>query len=270
MFTSVQYLKILIIKSSLGLGEEMQSYSSSFSAGHNSYGQDFHATTILCVRKGNLLCIGGDGQISQGMTVFKTKVKKIRQLANGRVLAGFAGVTVDALAIFSYLESYLDHYPDLTRACVEMVREWRANTNGAKLDAFVIVCDDYKTLVLSGAGDVIEPDSNIVGIGSGGLYALSAANALYDNTALDAKQIVEKSLKIASQLCVFTNENFTLMTKTLPTSNFPTSNDPNNPGNHAASFNPSESNRPFEGNGSAESNQISEGKDLSEDQGGVS
>lgn len=175
--------------------------------------QIIHATTILSVRRNGLLAIGGDGQISQGNTIFKNTVKKVRTLSNGKVLAGFAGVTSDALSIFGYLESYLDHYPELTRACVELVREWRSNMGGAKMEALLIVADDKKTLVLSGSGDIVEPDDGIVAVGSGGLYALSAARSLIKHTNLTAAQIVHESLTIASELCVFTNANFTILTK---------------------------------------------------------
>lgn len=167
------------------------------------------ATTILAVRTNSELAIGGDGQVSQSNIIFKQNVKKVRTLNNGKILAGFAGVTSDALAIFDRLENYLVHYPQLTRACVELVRDCR---NHSKSEAQLIVADEDKMLLLTGAGDLLEPDDNILGIGSGGSLAVAAARALIAHTSLSAGQIVRSSLEIASGLCIFTNSNITLLT----------------------------------------------------------
>lgn len=171
----------------------------------------FHATTILAVRTKNQLAIGGDGQISQGNNIIKQNVKKVRFIKDN-ILAGFAGVTSDALLIFDHLENYLLHYPELKKACIELVRTWRTN-NINKLEAQFIVADEENMLLLTGTGDLLEPDDGVLSVGSGSTMAIAAARALLNNTSLTAKEIVQKSLLIVSELCVFTNSNLTILSK---------------------------------------------------------
>lgn len=171
----------------------------------------WHGTTILSVRKGNEVVIAGDGQVSVGNTVMKSKARKVRRLSNGSVIAGFAGATADALALFERLEAKLEMYPgQLTRACVEMAKDWRTDRYLRRLEALMAVCDENVSLILTGNGDVLEPEDGLIGIGSGGSFALSAAKALIDNKKLDAEQIARRSLEIAGDICVFTNHNVTL------------------------------------------------------------
>ncbi len=169
--------------------------------------ENFHATTILTVRKNGRLVMAGDGQVSLGSTVMKSNAKKIRTLSGGKVLIGFAGATADAFTLYERLEKKLEQYPlQLMRACVELAKDWRTDRYLRRLEAMMTVADNQITLLLSGTGDVIEPEDNIIAIGSGGLYALAAARALID-TDLDARQICEKSMKIAGDICVYTNHN---------------------------------------------------------------
>ncbi len=176
----------------------------------------WHATTILSVRKGNTVTIGGDGQVSLGPTIIKSSAKKIRTLANGSIIAGFAGATADAFTLFERLESKLEKHPrQLTRACVELAKDWRTDRYLRRLEAMMIVCDATTSLIITGTGDVLEPEDGIAAIGSGGNYALSAARALADLPEMDSEAIVRKAMKIAADICVYTNHN--LIIETLPT-----------------------------------------------------
>ena len=167
-----------------------------------------HATTILMVRKGGRVVIGGDGQVSLGQTIVKGNARKVRRLAKGSVLGGFAWATADAFTLFERLEAKLEQYPgQLTRACVELTKDWRTDRYLRRLEAMMLVADRDVSLLLSGAGDVLEPEGGVMAIGSGGNYALSAARALAENTDLDAEAIVRKSLAIAAEICVYTNGN---------------------------------------------------------------
>jgi ATP-dependent HslUV protease subunit HslV len=166
----------------------------------------WHGTTIVSVRKGGKVVIGGDGQVSVGQTVIKHNAKKVRRLADGKVITGFAGATADAFTLFERLEAKLEQYPDqLMRACVELAKDWRTDRYLRRLEAMMIVADRKDSLVLTGTGDVLSPDDGVIGIGSGGNYALAAARALVD-TDLDAEAVVRKAMKIASEICVFTND----------------------------------------------------------------
>ncbi len=176
----------------------------------------WHATTILLVRKGGTVVIGGDGQVSMGQTVVKANARKVRRLAKGDVIAGFAGATADAFTLFERLEAKLDQYPSqLARACVELAKDWRTDRYLRRLEAMLIVADKGSGFMLSGSGDVLEPEADEFGsamaIGSGGNYALAAARALTDGP-LDAEAIVRRSLDIAADICVYTNRNVTIET----------------------------------------------------------
>src|SRR5215510_1613176 len=167
----------------------------------------WHGTTILTVRKGGSVVIGGDGQVSIGQTIVKANAKKVRRLGKGDVIGGFAGATADAFTLFERLEAKLEQYPgQLTRAAVELAKDWRTDRYLRRLEAMMIVADKEVSLVLTGTGDVLEPENGVMGIGSGGNYALAAARALMDSS-LSAEEIVRKSMKIASEICVYTNEN---------------------------------------------------------------
>lgn len=169
-----------------------------------------HATTIVTIRKGNKVVIAGDGQVSLGQTIIKSNARKVRPLGNGHVISGFAGATADAFTLFERLESKLEQYPDqLMRACVEMAKDWRTDRYLRRLEAMMLVADKKATLCLTGNGDVLEPEEGIMAIGSGGNFALAAAMALADSK-LDAEQIARKAMKIASSICVYTNEHFVL------------------------------------------------------------
>ncbi len=170
-----------------------------------------HGTTILAVRRGAQICVGGDGQVSLGQTVVKGDAKKVRRLVGGNVIAGFAGATADAFTLLERLESKLEQYPgQLTRASVELAKDWRTDRYLRRLEAMMIVADKDVTLTLSGVGDVLEPQYGVTGIGSGGDYARSAARALLEETELDAEAIVRKSMAIAASICVYTNTSLTL------------------------------------------------------------
>ncbi|MBL0403583.1 ATP-dependent protease subunit HslV [Microvirga aerilata] len=169
-----------------------------------------HATTILMVRKGDRVVIGGDGQVSLGQTVVKGNAKKVRRLAKGGVIGGFAGSTADAFTLFERLEAKLEQYPgQLTRACVELTKDWRTDRYLRRLEAMMLVADKDVGLLLSGSGDVLEPENGIMAIGSGGNFALAAARALADSD-MDAEAIVRRSLGIAAEICVYTNSNIVI------------------------------------------------------------
>ncbi|HEV7368833.1 ATP-dependent protease subunit HslV [Arenibaculum sp.] len=171
----------------------------------------WHGTTILSVRKGGQVVIAGDGQVSVGQTVMKSNARKVRLLGGGGVMAGFAGATADALTLFERLEGKLEQYPNqLARACVEMAKDWRTDRYLRRLEAMMAVADRNVSLVLTGNGDVLEPEDGLIGIGSGGSYALAAARALVDLPDLDAEAVARKAMRIAAGICVYTNENVTL------------------------------------------------------------
>lgn len=172
--------------------------------------QQWHGTTILTVRKGGRVVVAGDGQVSIGQTIIKSNAKKVRPLAGGAVIAGFAGATADAMTLFERLEAKLEQYPlQLTRACVELAKDWRTDRYLRRLEAMMIVADKQASLVLTGTGDVLEPEKGVIGIGSGGNYALAAARALID-TDMDAEAIARKALAIAAEICVYTNSSLTV------------------------------------------------------------
>lgn len=169
-----------------------------------------HGTTILLVKKGGHVVIGGDGQVSLGQTVMKATAKKVRRIAKGEVIAGFAGATADAFTLFERLEAKLEQHPgQLLRAAVELAKDWRTDRYLRHLEAMMLVADKRDALVITGNGDVLEPENGVAAIGSGGNYALSAARALVD-LDLDAEAIVRKSMKIAADICVYTNGNLTV------------------------------------------------------------
>jgi ATP-dependent HslUV protease subunit HslV len=172
----------------------------------------WHGTTILTVRKNGVVAVGGDGQVSLGQTIIKANARKVRRLGKGDVIGGFAGATADAFTLFERLESKLEQYPgQLLRAAVELAKDWRTDRYLRRLEAMMIVADKEISLVLTGTGDVLEPESGIAGIGSGGNYALAAARALADSP-LSAEEIVRKSLDIAADICVYTNRSVTVET----------------------------------------------------------
>ena len=170
----------------------------------------WHGTTILTVRKGGKVVIAGDGQVSLGQTIIKATARKVRSVGNGNVIAGFAGATADAFTLFERLEAKLERFPDqLKRACVELAKDWRTDRYLRHLEAMMIVADAEESLVLTGNGDVLEPDDDVMGIGSGGNYALAAALALLDSD-LDAEAIARKAMAIAADICVYTNTNLVI------------------------------------------------------------
>ena len=170
----------------------------------------WHGTTIVSVRKGGKVVIAGDGQVSVGQTVMKSNAKKVRPLGKSGVIAGFAGATADAFTLFERLEGKLDQYPgQLLRACVELAKDWRTDKYLRRLEAMMLVADASTTLVVTGNGDVLEPEGGVAGIGSGGNYALAAARALVE-TDFDAETIARKAMKIAGDICVYTNDNLTV------------------------------------------------------------
>ena len=177
--------------------------------------QQFRGTTILSIRRGGAVALGGDGQVSMGDTIMKGNAKKVRRLYKDAVLAGFAGGTADAFTLFERFEGTLDKYRgNLTRAAVELAKDWRSDRALRRLDALLAVADRSVSLVISGNGDVIEPEAGIIAIGSGGAYAQAAAKALLENSSLDAETIVVKSLAIAADICVYTNHQTTIETLT--------------------------------------------------------
>jgi len=171
----------------------------------------WHGTTILAVRKAGHVVVAGDGQVSLGQTILKAGARKVRRLGNGSVIAGFAGATADALTLFERLEGKLEkHAGQLARACVELAKDWRTDRYLRRLEAMMAVADKDVSLVLSGTGDVLEPDDGLIGIGSGGNYALAAARALITFDELGAEEIARRSMKIAADICIYTNTNVTL------------------------------------------------------------
>jgi ATP-dependent HslUV protease, peptidase subunit HslV len=176
----------------------------------HSNANQWYATTILMVRKGPKVVIGGDGQVSLGQTIIKGNAKKVRRLGKGDVISGFAGATADAFTLFERLETKIEQYPgQLTRACVELAKDWRTDRYLRRLEAMMLVADAQASLILSGTGDVLEPEGGVMGIGSGGMYALSAARALID-LDLDAEAIVRKAMGIAADICVYTNHSLVI------------------------------------------------------------
>jgi ATP-dependent HslUV protease subunit HslV len=199
IFNSHRYIPIAALRR---LEDSMENSSST---------PTWRGTTIVSVRKGDQVVIAGDGQVTLGSQVIKSQARKVRRLASGNVIVGFAGATADAFALFERLESKLEQYPSqLTRACVEMAKDWRTDRYLRKLEAMMIVADKTVTLVLTGNGDVLEPEDGVCSIGSGGGYALAAAKALIDINDYDARTIAEKSLKIAAEICIYTNTQITI------------------------------------------------------------
>lgn len=173
--------------------------------------EQYRGTTILSVRRGNNVVIGGDGQVTLGNTVMKGNARKVRRLYNDQVIAGFAGGTADAFTLFERFEAKLqEHNGNLVRAAVELAKDWRTDRMLRKLEALLSVADKETSLIITGNGDVIEPENDLVAIGSGGAFAQSAASALLENTELSAREIVEKSLIIAGDICIYTNHNLTI------------------------------------------------------------
>ncbi|WP_416898885.1 MAG: ATP-dependent protease subunit HslV [Minwuia sp.] len=171
----------------------------------------WYGTTILSVRKGGRVVIAGDGQVSVGQTVMKANARKVRRLGKGDIIAGFAGATADAFTLFERLEAKLEQHPgQLTRAAVELAKDWRTDRYLRRLEAMMAVVNAETSLVLTGTGDVLEPDDGLIGIGSGGNYALAAARALIDRDDMDAEAIARRAMKIAADICVYTNENVTI------------------------------------------------------------
>ncbi len=173
--------------------------------------EQYHGTTILSVRRGNVVAMGGDGQVTLGSIVIKATAKKVRRLYQGRILAGFAGGTADAFTLFERFEAKLEkHQGNLLRSAVELAKDWRSDRALRRLEAMLSVADKEVSLIITGNGDVLEPEQGIVAIGSGGSYAQSAARALLENTELTPRDIVTKSLEIAGDICIYTNRNFTI------------------------------------------------------------
>ncbi|WP_193184951.1 ATP-dependent protease subunit HslV [Nisaea sediminum] len=171
----------------------------------------WHGTTILSVRKNGRVVVAGDGQVSFGNTVMKAQARKVRRIGGGEVIAGFAGATADAFTLFERLEEKLEKHPgQLTRAAVELAKDWRTDRYLRRLEAMMAVADSTASLVLTGNGDVLEPEDGLIGIGSGGSFALAAARALIDRDDMDAEAIARKAMKIAADICIYTNENVTL------------------------------------------------------------
>ena len=175
--------------------------------------EQYHGTTILSVRRGNRVAMGGDGQVTLGSIVVKASARKVRRIHHGRILAGFAGGTADAFTLFERFEAKLDkHQGHLLRSAVELAKDWRSDRALRRLEAMLSVADAENSLIITGNGDVLEPEFGIVAIGSGGAYAQAAARALLENTELDPEDVVRKALTIAGDLCVYTNHNFTVET----------------------------------------------------------
>ena len=171
----------------------------------------WHGTTILCVRKGGQVVVAGDGQVSMGQMVVKSNARKLRRLAGGSVIAGFAGATADAITLFERLEAKLEQYAaQLPRACVELAKDWRTDRYLRRLEAMMAVADKSVSLIMSGNGDVLEPEDGIIGIGSGGGYALAAARALIGIEGIDAPEVARRAMTIAAGICIYTNDKITL------------------------------------------------------------
>ena len=172
---------------------------------------DMHGTTIVSVRRNGVVVVGGDGQVTLGHTVIKANARKVRRLYNNKIIAGFAGGTADAFTLFERFEAKLEtHQGNLVRSAVELAKDWRTDKMLRRLEAMLVVADPKASLIISGNGDVIEPEDGLIAIGSGGAYAKSAALALIENTELDACTITEKALGIAASICIYTNNNFTI------------------------------------------------------------
>ena len=193
-----------------GLGASSYSRAPTVSAIRISYMEQFRGTTIVSVRRDGKVAIAGDGQVSMGNTVMKGNARKVRTLADGRVIAGFAGGTADAFTLFELFESKLEQYGNLTRAAIELAKDWRTDRRLRRLEALLCVADQESSFVVTGNGDVIEPEHDLMAIGSGGPYAQAAALALLRNTDLGAREIAERALKIAGEICVFTNQNIAI------------------------------------------------------------
>jgi ATP-dependent HslUV protease subunit HslV len=174
----------------------------------------FRGTTIVSVRRNGIVALGGDGQVSLGNVVIKHNARKVRRLADGRVLAGFAGGTADAFTLFERFERKLEQYGNLSRAAIELAKDWRSDRLLRRLEALLCVADRDRSLIVTGTGDVVEPENDLMAIGSGGPYAQAAALALLESTELDARSIVERALRIAARICIYTNDE--LMIETLP------------------------------------------------------
>ncbi len=171
----------------------------------------FHGTTILAVRRGTALAMGGDGQVSFGNTVLKANARKVRRLYHDRVLAGFAGGTADAFTLFERFEAKLEkHQGNLTRSAVELAKDWRSDRALRRLEAMLVVADPTAALIVTGNGDVVDPEQGLIAIGSGGPYAQAAARALLDHTELSAREVVERALGIAADICIYTNRNLVI------------------------------------------------------------
>ena len=174
----------------------------------SSQADSWHGTTIVCVRKDGKVVIAGDGQVTLGATIIKSQARKVRRIGDNKVIAGFAGATADAFALFERLEAKLEKYPSqLARACVEMAKDWRTDRYLRRLEAMMAVADASVSLVLTGNGDVLEPEDGLIGIGSGGSFALAAARALISVKDLDAEEIARRSIEIAADICIYTNKN---------------------------------------------------------------
>ncbi len=174
-------------------------------------GKEWHGTTILCVRKDRQVVIAGDGQVTMGQTVVKSNARKLRRLGGGAVIAGFAGTTADAITLFERLEGKLEQYAgQLSRACVELAKDWRTDRYLRRLEAMMAVADKSVSLILSGTGDVLEPEDGLIGIGSGGGYALAAARALVGIDGFDAEAVAQRAMAIAAGICIYTNDKITL------------------------------------------------------------
>ncbi len=174
--------------------------------------QQFDGTTIVSVRRNGSVAVGGDGQVTLGNTIVKGNARKVRRLADGRVLAGFAGGTADAFTLFELFEGKLEQYGNLSRAAIELAKDWRTDRRLRRLEALLCVADAERSLIVSGNGDVIEPEDDLMAIGSGGPFAQAAARALLENSELSAEQIVRKSLEIAGKICIYTNQHITIET----------------------------------------------------------
>ncbi len=173
--------------------------------------QTWHGTTILSVRKGNDVVIAGDGQVTFGPTVMKSNARKVRRLGGGTILAGFAGATADAFTLFERLEGKLEQHPgQLTRACVELAKDWRTDRYLRRLEAMMAVADEQVSLILSGTGDVLEPEDGLIGIGSGGAFALAAARGLVNQEDLNARAVAERAMAIAADICIYTNHTIAI------------------------------------------------------------
>lgn len=171
---------------------------------------ELHGTTILCVRRNGKVAVGGDGQVTMGNQVMKGNARKVRRLRDGSVVAGFAGGTADAFTLFELFEKKLEQYGNLPRAAIELAKDWRTDRMLRRLEALLVVADRNQSLLISGTGDVIEPEHDLIAIGSGGAFALAAARALAENTDLDARAIVEKAMAIAADICIYTNRNLVI------------------------------------------------------------